>query len=344
VSTLDTLRLFTNILNEANFSGRTFDNVSVFTASEGDTPPDDTPPGDTPPDDTPPAAAAGPNQDLAIGESVDLDGNGSTDADGDDLTYRWTLTTVPSGSDASLDDPTTPTPSFVADLAGTYVANLVVNDGTTDSPPDTVTITAAGGQATSPLLSDTFDRANSLEVGEGWVEVEQSGGAVEIANNRLFFSSTSDLADRPLVRRSFDPVSSGTLRWDFDFDWDRTGNENTYRLIMQLGASSNMSGASQNAGVGVNLIWTSIDGVHQSLGYSQGGIDTALDVLSGLAHISVVADRDSQTYSVAVDGGVVQSGVPFDANVPLDTVRFLTDGVNEQHFAGRAFDNVVVRR
>jgi hypothetical protein len=274
---------------------------------------------------------------------VDLDGSGSSDANGDQLSYQWDLT-APAESSARLSGATSSTPSFVADVAGTYVVALVVNDGTADSAPDMVNISAAG-QVTGPvLLNDTFDRANSPEVGEGWVEVEQSGAAVEIGNNRLFFAETSGMFNRPLVSRSFAPVSSGTLRWDFDFDWDRTGNENTYRLIMQLGASSNMSGASQNAGVGVNLIWTSIDGVHQSLGYSQGGIDTALDVLSGLAHISVVADRDSQTYSVAVDGGVVQSGVPFDANVPLDTVRFLTDGVNEQHFAGRAFDNVVVRR
>ena len=40
-----------------------------------------------------------------------------------------------------LDDPTLVNPTFVADVAGSYVAQLVVNDGNVDSAPDTVTIT-----------------------------------------------------------------------------------------------------------------------------------------------------------------------------------------------------------
>jgi hypothetical protein len=323
--------------------------VSVSTASAGDTPPDDTPPDDTPPDDTPPdntppVAAAGPNQDLAIGESVDLDGNGSTDADGDALTYSWTLTTVPSGSDASLDDPTTPSPSFVADLAGTYVANLVVNDGTADSPPDTVNITAASDDTpgTNSSLSDNFDRPDSSEVGLGWVEVEGPGATVSIANEQLFFDDTSDAANHPMVKRGFSPVSAGTLQWDFDFDWARTGNEGTYTVLMQLGDGDLMSDSDLSDGTGVNLIWTKIDGTDETLGYSQAGVNTALAGVSGLASITVVADLDASTYSVVVNGTPVGSNIPFDANVDLNTVRFSTDGLNEANFSGRTFDNVSV--
>ena len=44
---------------------------------------------------TPPVADAGPDQVVFVGETAFLDGGGSTDADGDALTYRWSLTTVP---------------------------------------------------------------------------------------------------------------------------------------------------------------------------------------------------------------------------------------------------------
>jgi RHS repeat-associated protein len=89
-----------------------------------------------------PVANAGPNQSVRTGTTVQLDGSGSSDADGDPLTYRWSITVKPSGSSASLSDPTAVKPTFVADLAGNYVAQLIVNDGKVDSPPATVMIVA----------------------------------------------------------------------------------------------------------------------------------------------------------------------------------------------------------
>ncbi|HEU0021059.1 MAG TPA: hypothetical protein VFR55_05215, partial [Dehalococcoidia bacterium] len=124
--------------------------------------------------------------------------------------------------------------------------------------------------------------------------------------------------------------------------------EGTYRFLMQLGDSAVMSDTSQSGGAGVNLIWTSISGVHQTLGYTKTGVNTPLTVISSgphTPHISVTADLDAKRYSVAVNGTSVGTGILFDANVAsLDTVRFLTDGVNEANFSGRTFDNVLVRR
>jgi hypothetical protein len=88
-----------------------------------------------------PTANAGPDQSVLVGDTVLLDGGGSSDADGDSLTYSWSLTVVPAGSGAALVDATTATPTFVADVPGTYVVQLVVNDGTVDSAPDTVVVT-----------------------------------------------------------------------------------------------------------------------------------------------------------------------------------------------------------
>jgi K319L-like, PKD domain len=87
-----------------------------------------------------PVANAGPDQTVSVTDTVTLNGSASTDVDGNPLTYSWSLTTKPTGSSATLSNPTTVNPTFVVDRFGTYVAQLIVNDGTVDSSPATVTI------------------------------------------------------------------------------------------------------------------------------------------------------------------------------------------------------------
>lgn len=92
-----------------------------------------------------PAANAGPIQNVMTGTIVTLDGSGS-DANGDTLTYNWSLV-APSGSTANLSQATTPKPTFVVDVAGTYFATLIVNDGKVNSAAATVTVTASAANA-----------------------------------------------------------------------------------------------------------------------------------------------------------------------------------------------------
>jgi hypothetical protein len=91
---------------------------------------------------SPPVANAGPNQNVTVGASVILDGSGSSDADHDPLTFMWSFTSRPTSSNATLSGANTKAPTFTPDLAGTYVVQLIVNDGFVNSPPVTVTITA----------------------------------------------------------------------------------------------------------------------------------------------------------------------------------------------------------
>jgi RHS repeat-associated protein len=97
---------------------------------------------------TPPVANAGPNQSVQIGATVQLNGSGSTDVDGDPLTYRWSILSAPAGSSATLSSTSIVNPTFVADVPGNFVAQLIVNDGTVDSAPVTVTI---GNQDIAPV-------------------------------------------------------------------------------------------------------------------------------------------------------------------------------------------------
>ena len=86
-----------------------------------------------------PVANAGADQTTNEGSIVTLDGTGSTDPDGNPLTYKWT---VPNG--ITLSSTTAAKPTFTApevSVNTSYTLTLVVNDGLVNSPADQVIIT-----------------------------------------------------------------------------------------------------------------------------------------------------------------------------------------------------------
>ncbi|GFE61942.1 FG-GAP-like repeat-containing protein [Geobacter sp. AOG2] len=102
----------------------------------------------TPPINTPPVANAGPDQSVSQYSIVHLDGSASSDADGDPLTYTWSVVSGPAYP--TLTGASTATPSFDATTQGTYVLSLTVYDGRSSSPADTVTITVTPVTASDP--------------------------------------------------------------------------------------------------------------------------------------------------------------------------------------------------
>ncbi|MCM0084136.1 FG-GAP-like repeat-containing protein [Geomonas sp. Red32] len=92
----------------------------------------------------PPVASAGPDLQAGTGDTVTLDGGGSSDLLAYPITFNWTIASKPAGSTAALENPASATPSFFVDLPGTYTVTLVVNNGLVDGAPDQVVITASG--------------------------------------------------------------------------------------------------------------------------------------------------------------------------------------------------------
>ncbi len=100
---------------------------------------------------TMPIAVAGTNRTVPKATLVRLDGSGSSDLEGNPLTYRWVLTSRPMGSAAVLDHPTAMKPTFTADLTGPYALTLTVNDGKLDSLPSSLAVTASSATNLPPI-------------------------------------------------------------------------------------------------------------------------------------------------------------------------------------------------
>ena len=86
----------------------------------------------------PPIADAGIDREAPVETEIFLDGTGSYDPDGDDITYAWTQADGPIS--VTLVGCDTAEPMFFAPAAGTYIFHLVVNDGNLDSVADEVRI------------------------------------------------------------------------------------------------------------------------------------------------------------------------------------------------------------
>ncbi len=127
----------------------------------------------------PPLADAGPDKTVDLGTNVALDASGSSDPDGDVLTYAWSLS-GPDGSSATLDDPSAVDPSFTPDVPGVYAATLIVHDGLDPSVPDVVEIRVTAPELTIAVEDDPvgIDRTTN-----GIVTVSEPAplGGLEIA-------------------------------------------------------------------------------------------------------------------------------------------------------------------
>lgn len=107
-----------------------------------------------------PVSNAGPDQlTLVVGATATLDGSASTDPDNDALTYQWTQISGPS---VTLSDTTAAMPTFTVPggaVATPIVFSLIVNDGTSDSPADEVTLQAVNS---TPIADAGADQDNII--------------------------------------------------------------------------------------------------------------------------------------------------------------------------------------
>jgi len=162
---------------------------------------------------TPPVARAGRDQTAAVGSTVVLDGGASSDSDGDQLQYHWSVRSGPSGSSALLSEALTVNPTFSPDLPGTYVLDLLVGDGDASSYADRVVISTTNSRPVADAGVDK--RVHLLDT----VRLN-GGGSWDVDGDRLrYFWSFVGLPEgvaAPLLenhtspRPSFKVPASGT--------------------------------------------------------------------------------------------------------------------------------------
>jgi RHS repeat-associated protein len=120
-----------------------------------------------------PVANAGPDQvNKTVGIPVELDGSLSSDADGDALTYIWSLLHQPEGSNAVVEQADQTKAAFVPDKTGDYIGQLIVNDGQAASDPATALVTVSimppvnnsPRITSSPILTATVGSLYSYDV------------------------------------------------------------------------------------------------------------------------------------------------------------------------------------
>lgn len=76
-----------------------------------------------------PTADAGGDQEAELGKVVNLSAENSSDPEGDELTYAWSMISQPAGTEVQLENTNQEQLNFVPDMIGDYVVELMVSDG-----------------------------------------------------------------------------------------------------------------------------------------------------------------------------------------------------------------------
>jgi len=225
-----------------------------------------------------PVADAGIDQTALVNDTVMLDGSSSSDADGDALTFSWALTTVPAGSVAVLTDPAAVSPSFDADLTGTYVVQLIVNDGSLDSAADTVSIITSSGIPGNLQFSKPRYKVNE-NVGSAIITVERVGGSDGAVSVDYATSNDTASAGSDYIRASGTlSFAAGVTSQSFKITiLQDTKTENNESLTINL---SNPDGG---AGLGLTVSATVViadDDAQTDVAAAGGSSSGSIDVIT----------------------------------------------------------------
>jgi large repetitive protein len=222
----------------------------------------------------PPLADAGSDTNTTTALPVTLNGSGSSDPDGDALTFLWRFLSVPPAStvtDASLANGNTAAPRFTPDVDGPYELALEASDGAR-SDVDTVIVTARAANVppnanAGPDASAVTGQAVNLD-GRG--SADPDNGPAPLRFRWSFAAvppgsllSDIDIAGASTALASFTPDFAGDYRISLDVnDGADTGRDEVLiaaalpnvapnanagtDLVVQLGAGATLDGAASN--------------------------------------------------------------------------------------------------
>ncbi len=177
----------------------------------------------------PPVANAGPDQTIAEGATVTLNGSGSNDPGGGSLTFAWDL-----DGDGQFDDANTATASNTWAEPGTFTVSLQVTDAQGLSSTDTVQVTVTNLQPSADAGPDPRPVSLNQTV------TFDGGGSSDPGGGSLTFAWDLDNDG------NFDDGSSQTV----NYTWTITGS---YTIILQV--------EDGDGGVGTDTVTVLVNGV-----------------------------------------------------------------------------------
>jgi hypothetical protein len=191
---------------------------------------------DAPPTNQPPMASAGPDQTVAAGPScsapVGLDGSGSSDPDGDLLTYAWT---GPFGTATGV------SPTVTLER-GTHTIQLTVADGKGGTATDEVVVTVE--DRTPPVVGALTVTPNVL-----W---PPDHAMVPVATSL----SATDNCGTTVVSLSSITMNEGDETDTFDPSYDSTTGDGHTVSDIQVDGAGNISLRAERSGAGGGRVYT----------------------------------------------------------------------------------------
>jgi RHS repeat-associated protein len=294
-----------------------------------------------------PLADPGPSLRIAEGLTAHLDGTRSSDVDGDPLHYRWSLLERPDGSDAALDDSTSPTPSFRVDRFGAYDLQLVVNDGTVDSAPALLRVTTGN---LPPVLPPLADIPTQLTPGVPWTypipasdpdgtpltfipETIPDGMTVSPDGTLDWTPTESQTGEHPVIIQVVDD-EGGSSELGFTVTVHPDGESPLVTLqLVQGDVQPNTGQWAARLGTTAAIRVAATDNVRvESIVLSLGGVNVALDP-SGLGSVPADLAGLNEVVATATDprgnvGSTSRSILFYDPNAPHTITASIISPVN----------------
>ena len=127
-----------------------------------------------------PIADAGTDLNIIEGDSATLSGASSADPLGRSLSYQWSISNAPSTSSGALfTDLSAASPTFTPDATGSYLLSLIVNNGISDSLPDSVVVNVASSNPLAPVA----DAGADILDGQDCTDIQLNGMASSDPND-----------------------------------------------------------------------------------------------------------------------------------------------------------------
>ncbi len=309
--------------------------------------------------------------DVLAGDGVELDGGGSYDPEGEELTFGWTIVSGPAGGARLLGDDSS-RPILATDLPGIYEVELVVSDGLDDSEPDIVEVVvstwftdvtgAAGVPGGGLVRKDGIDYQAAYGTGLAWGDYDgdalpdlyltRFGGDILYVNNGD--GTFSDVAPETGLPSFSASVSAAWI------DYDNDGHLDLYVVAADVvnvlfrsngdGTFSDATGASGlDARGGTTALWVDLfNGMSDLFVFGSGDVD-------GMGPTRLFMNEpDSGFHDVTAVSGLANAGpggvswadailLDYDADGYQDLLLSSAAGsvtLLRYHFPGREFQDI----